>query len=587
MSAVMPLVHDYRQVLDHLRRKGSKVPALKRVSELVSLLELTTTLGSNSAGGELLGAALRIVMAETQATHGAFFVRGDDGTLTLRASSGLPAHSPSTLSLNPASDEVMVREPEGQDRDGHGFALLCPVHRGERTIAVLGLGPPAAGGAYGPEDLAYVRGVAACAAAPIENGLLHDDLRRVNRELSIKAFGLHNLFDISRDLTGRSDEEAIQDLITTTAMGHFLVARCALYLLGPRGLALAYERGMRRPEDSPPIPTDEARAALQHLPGPTAVGELRDGPLRRRLEEARLALAVPLSAGDQVQGVLAIGERASRTPFSAEDREFAQTLARHAAAALEGARLRAIRMQKLRQDRELQLAREIQRGLLPARSPMVPGFEVAADSRSCYEVGGDSYDWIPLENGRLALVIGDVAGKGTPASLLMASVQASVHTLAGTAGPARVMERLNHFLFVRSQVNRYVTLFYGELDTEARQLAYVNAGHVPPYHVASDGTCRRLSTGGMALGLLDGAAYEVGQARLEPGDVVAMVTDGVTDANSLDGTDFGEERLGAALRGLSGGSASAILEGLVGAVDAWVGGAPSTDDLTALVLKAR
>ena len=177
------------------------------------------------------------------------------------------------------------------------------------------------------------------------------------------------------------------------------------------------------------------------------VAELPDGPLRRRLHEARLALAVPLAAGARVEGILAIGERASGMPFSAEDREIAQALARQALAALENARLQRVREEKLRQDRELQIAREIQQSLFPPRPPEVPGFDVAALSRPCYEVGGDSYDWIPLGGGRLALVIADVSGKGTPASLLMASVHASVQALAGTAAPAQLVERLNRFLF--------------------------------------------------------------------------------------------------------------------------------------------
>ena len=164
-------------------------------------------------------------------------------------------------------------------------------------------------------------------------------------------------------------------------------------------------------------------------------------------------------------------------------------------------------MEKQRHDQELQIAREIQRSLFPARLPEIPGFEVAADSRPCYEVGGDSYDWIDLGGGRLALVVADASGKGTPASLLMASVHAFVHARAGTDAPAQMMERLNRFLVARTQANQYVTLFYAELDATERRLAYVNAGHVPPYHVARDGTVRRLPGGGPPLGLLEGASY--------------------------------------------------------------------------------
>jgi len=587
MSASIPVAHQYQQALDQFRREGREPRLLKGMSELIALLDLTTTLNSGLSSDEVLNAALRIVMGEVQAARGGLFVRREDGTFAMRASHGLRPGAPSTLGFDPPPEALTALGPGDEAQARHGLVLLCPILCRARPIAMLGLGPRVGGLAYGDEEHGFLRSVAACAATPIENALIHDELQRVNQKLAVKVFQLHNLFDISRELNGCFEEEAIQSLITTTVMGHFVVSRCALYLLGPRGLALAHERGPRNELDNAPIPPDEVRAALQGFLGPKAVAELPDGPLRRRLEEARLALAVPLAAGERVEGLLAIGERSSRMPFSEEDRDFAQTLARQALAALENARLHRLRLEKQRRDHELQIAREIQRGLLPPHPPEVPGFEVAAESRSCYEVGGDSYDWIPLGGERLALVIADVSGKGTPASLLMASVQAFTRALAGTAAPAQVLERLNRFLFASTQANRYVTLFYAELDPATRRLAYVNAGHIPPYRVARDGRVSRLMEGGLALGLMDGASYEVGEVRLEPGDTVAMVTDGVTEANSPDDREFGDERVCEALRALSGGGASAILAGLVAAVDEWAGGAGCSDDLTALVLRAR
>jgi sigma-B regulation protein RsbU (phosphoserine phosphatase) len=585
MPAITPVVQPYRQALDRLRSEAGETPVLKRVSELVSLLDLTATLGHGPADEEHLGAALVIVMSELDATRGAFFVPGENGAMVLRASRGFDPGTAPTLGPGGPPEELTTLGAEDEAR--HGLVLLCPIRRRNQPIAVLGLGPRARGQAYGAEEHAFLRGVAASAASPIENALVQDELRRVNRQVSSQVFQLHNLLELTRDLAGPSEEVAILSLVATSVMGHFLVSRCALYLDGPTGLSLAGGRGLGREVEAAPIPPAEARPALDGLLGPTAVAELPPGPLRRRLEEARLALAVPLSAGARVEGVLAIGERASRAPFTEEDREFAQALARQTQGALENARLNRLRVEKQRQDRELQIAREIQRSLFPSREPDVPGFEVAAESRSCHEVGGDSYDWIHLEGDRLALVITDVSGKGTPASLLMASVHASVQALAGTAAPAQVVERLNRFLFANTQASRFVTLFYAELDPAKRVLTYVNAGHIPPYRLARDGTVSRLLEGGPALGLLETVSYEVGEVRLQPGDAVAMVTDGVTEANSADEREFGDERVCEALRRLPGAGASAVLQGLVAAVYEWVGHAELEDDLTALVLIAR
>jgi len=576
-----------RQALDRLQLKGEETPLVERLSGLTALLDFTTGLASGLAGEDTLDAALLIVTRELRALRGAFFVRGGDGGLEVRASRGLPPGAPSTLGFSAPGVDFAAVGPGDEAHDRHGLVLLVAIERHDRPVAVLGLGPREGGRSYGAEERGFLRSVVAGAAAAIESRLLYDELRRAHQKLSRKAFELHNLFDLSRDLTEGSAEEAVQSLVLTTVMGHFLVSRCALYLSGPRGLGLAQGRGLRSQVGRPPIPPEEAPAALEGLSGPTSVADLPDGRLRRRLEEDRMDLVVPLAVGSRVEGVLAVGPRASGMPFSEEDRDIAHALARQATAALNTARLLRVREEKQRQDRELQIARGIQRSLFPPGRPEIEGYDVAAESRPCHEVGGDSYDWIPLGDGRLALVTADVAGKGTPASLLMASVHAFVHAQAGAVSPAQAMERLNRFLLARTQTSRFVTLFYAELDAARHRLAYVNAGHVPPYRVGRDGTVGRLTEGGPALGLLADATYGVSEVGLEPGDVVALVTDGVTEAQSPDGREFGDDRVCAALRGLSGRSAPAILEGLVETVREWAGAGGFSDDLTALILKVQ
>jgi sigma-B regulation protein RsbU (phosphoserine phosphatase) len=412
------------------------------------------------------------------------------------------------------------------------------------------------------------------------------ELRRAHGELALRRVEIRNLVDLSRELQDGASEAAVQDRVITGVMGHFVVSRCALFLPGPGGLALARSRGLGGGVEEPLVPAVEAAGALDALDAPRAVDELPPGPLRRRLERSRMALAVPMLAGDEVAGLLAIGARASGTAFSAEDREIATALARQAQAALDNARLLRVREEKRRQDRELLVARGIQESLLPAAPPRLAGYELAALSRPCYEVGGDAYDWIPLDGGRLGLVVADVAGKGTPASLLMASAHAFVHALAGQASPAELVSRLNRFLYARTQASRFVTLFYAELDPAAGRLVYVNAGHVPPFRLARDGGLERLREGGPALGLLDAADYEVGAAAFGAGDLVAMLTDGVTEAMSPAEAELGDDRVRESLVRRRARPAPEVLAGLVADVDAWAGSRGASDDLTALILKA-
>jgi sigma-B regulation protein RsbU (phosphoserine phosphatase) len=584
-----PVVFQYQRALDAFRREGGSSPLLKRMSELISLLDLTTTLNSSLSGAEILDAALLIVMGELPATRGALFVRAEGGGYRVQASRGLPTGAPAEVGLDAiAGPEVMFRRQGAYAEvfEACGLEVLCPIFKADRPIAVLGLGPRADGHPFGEEEAAFLQSVAACAATPIENGLIYHELKRVNQRLSVKVFQLHNLFDVSRELTASFDDEAIESLVTTTLMGHLMVSRCVLYRTVDGGLALAHARGVRREELGRAFTEAEAQPVLEALRAPLSVAELPPGLVRERLASSGLALVVPLSAGQRAEGFLAVGERVSGLPFTEEDREFAQTLARQAVAALESVRLHRLGVEQQRRDREMQIAREIQQSLFPRSCPEIPGFEVAALSDPCQEVGGDHYDFIPLEGGRLALAVADVSGKGAPASILMASVHASLRAMAGSSPPAALMGRLNQFMVASTQENKYVTLFYAELDPATRRVVYVNGGHVPPCRVRVDGKSERLLAGGPALGLLAGADYESGEAVLEPGEVLAVVTDGVTEAASPEDREFGDEGVLRVLCANRSQGAQAVLDALVRSVRSWTGPAGCSDDLTALVLKA-
>jgi len=581
-----PVVFQYQRALDEFRREGREPPLLKRMSELISLLDLTATLSSSLSGRDILDAALLVVMGELQVARGGLFVREPDGGFVLRASRGLPADAGRTLEVAAPPERPTPVGPEDPASQRGRFAMLCPVRKGDRTIAILALGPRAQSRDFGPEETGFLESLAACAATPIENGLIYDELRRVNHTLSVKVFQLHNLFDVGGELTASLDEEAIKRLVVTTLLGHFLASRAALYLLDANGLALAHGRGLRGDEAPDRLPV-EAGDQVAGLAGPTRAVDLPPGPLREGLATGRFALVVPLAAsGGRTSGLLVVGERASGAAFGEEDLDFAQALARQTQAALEGARLHKVALEKERQDRELQIAQGIQRSLFPRRLPEPPGVELAAESRPCFEVGGDYYDVIPTEGDRFALVTADVSGKGTPASILMASVHASLRATAGTAPPTVLMDRLNRFLCASTQESRYVTLFYGELEPGGRRLRYVNAGHVPPYLVRAGGEVERLRTGGPVLGLLEDAAYECGDVVLEPEDRLAVVTDGVTEALSPGDVEFGDERAIAVLQG-AGPGASSSLRALVDAVAEWTGPGRFGDDLTALIVRAR
>lgn len=239
--------------------------------------------------------------------------------------------------------------------------------------------------------------------------------------------------------------------------------------------------------------------------------------------------------------------------------------------------------------RDLEIAREIQRWLLPATSPDVAGFDLAFATRPANTVSGDYYDAFHRDSGRLLLIVADVAGKSIPAALLMATIQASLHTLADA--PVALHELvlgLNRYACANSLGGlRFTTAFLGELDVPSRTLQYICAGHNPPVLRRAGGMLERLEAGGLPLGVMASARYEQGAIMLDSGDLLVVFTDGVTEAENERQDEFGEPRLLAVVRGLGAGAAAEALKRVMSAVDAFVGRTRQHDDITALVMRVK
>lgn len=237
-------------------------------------------------------------------------------------------------------------------------------------------------------------------------------------------------------------------------------------------------------------------------------------------------------------------------------------------------------------DREVAIAREVQRELLPRSIPRVRGLELAGVCLPAVGVGGDYFDFLPLAGDRVGVVIADVAGKGIPAALLMAGLQASVRSLAlpGVA-PSEVNRRLNEILYRSTPAARYSTFFFALFDSQDRVLTYSNAGHFPPFHLCCDGAVK-LHAGGLPLGMLEGSLYGEGRRMLGVGDLIALYTDGIVEAPNEDDLEYGEERLIELLERHRGNDMDAIVRAVLEDVDRWSAGGPRRDDITLVLARA-
>jgi serine phosphatase RsbU (regulator of sigma subunit) len=239
--------------------------------------------------------------------------------------------------------------------------------------------------------------------------------------------------------------------------------------------------------------------------------------------------------------------------------------------------------------RDLQIARDIQRWLAPQEPPRVPGVDIAFTTIPANTVSGDYYDAFLLDDDgrRLLLVVADVAGKSVPAALLMASLQACLHSCARDFdGPGPLMARLNEFACERSlDGQRFTTVFLAELDVETRMLHYINAGHNLPALRRADRSIERLEAGGLPLGVARHGQYESGTTKLEPGDLLFVFSDGLVDATDQAGAEFGDARVIDVVSGLGGESADAAMRAVIETADRFSGDVPRSDDITCLALR--
>lgn len=246
------------------------------------------------------------------------------------------------------------------------------------------------------------------------------------------------------------------------------------------------------------------------------------------------------------------------------------------------------RAQREMMDREIEIAREVQQRLFPQTLPACATLEYAAHCRPARAVGGDYYDFLDLPDGRLGIAIADISGKGIPAALLMASLQASVrgNTYVASKSAAQLMAHVNHLVFEASPECSYATFCYGRYDPVTRELTYSNGGHNPPM-ILRGSKVIRLENGGPPVGLLEEAKYEQETVLLEPGDLLVMFTDGISDAENGDRKEWGETGLLQAVRACAACSPAEIIDGVMAAADAFVNGAPQHDDMTMVVARVR
>jgi phosphoserine phosphatase RsbU/P len=321
---------------------------------------------------------------------------------------------------------------------------------------------------------------------------------------------------------------------------------------------------------------------------------VRDAQLDQKLrlhqsivdQRVRSILAVPLQTNDRVIGLLYLDSPHQVRDFTREDLNVLTVMANIAAIRIEHARLNEIEEAERALAKEMQQAAQIQAGLFPASAPKIEGLDVAAKAVPARQAGGDYFDFLRFPDGKLGLMVGDVAGKGMPAALLMSSLQARVHVLFEDSHDlAARIERLNKATCGNCPENRFITFFFGILDPATGELRYASAGHNPPVLVRANRDYELLPGGGLILGILPMAKYEENVATLHRGDTLVMFSDGVTEAPNPRDEEYGEERLAHLIASMPQASARELVQAVHSSVAQFTEGAPPADDITVVVAR--
>jgi sigma-B regulation protein RsbU (phosphoserine phosphatase) len=314
---------------------------------------------------------------------------------------------------------------------------------------------------------------------------------------------------------------------------------------------------------------------------------------REKLQKLNSQLLLPIGAKDGLSGVISLSPKRSEEPYTPNDLRLLKSVAAQTGLALENSRLtEAIAReaaQKERLNRELEIAREVQERLFPQELPPTEGLDYIGACRPALGVGGDYYDFLELPDKKFGIAIGDVSGKGIGASLMMASLQASLRGQAIHCGSdlAELMRHVNTLVYEASTSNRYATFFYAQLDIKSRKLIYVNAGHNPPFVLRKNGEVLRLEEGGAVVGMLPTMFinYIQGEVQLEAGDLLVGYTDGISEAMNPAEEEWGEDAMLAELKNVYDKPSEEILNHVVVCADKFANGAKQHDDMTMIIVK--
>ena len=466
--------------------------------------------------------------------------------------------------------------------DKYKLCISWQIVSSQGIRGIIFLGERLSGKEYSIEDSDFLCTISNIAATAIENSIIIEKLKSVNRNLDNKVSMLSSLFELSKEFSGILEVSRIGKLLVYSVIGQLLVSNYAVVLCQSTGIEV--------------IEAKLNKKTIQEELEKCAVAKVSKPLYREQIDEEfssltalGIELIIPMQIQGKTKGLILLGKRFNGQGFTESDIEFIYAIGSLAIISIENAKLFKETIEKQKMEEDLEIACGIQRSLLPQRIPEMKNFEIAAVNISSKQVGGDYYDLVKFQDNSLLFAIGDVSGKGVPASLLMANLQAFLKSISRQQLElSEATNVLNDLVSENTAMGNFITFFWGVISDENNILTYVNAGHNPPLLIR-DGNIIKLEKGGMILGVMKTTSPYVSESiQLVSGDIIVLFTDGVTEAMNKQMDEFTDQHLEEIVaKEIQNKSASVIIQHIRNEVERHADGALQSDDLTLLIIKVK
>jgi len=572
-------------------------PARKQL-ELNSLIEFSQLISSKLDLNYILNNILLSVMGKMLISKAVVLLKSNNADLkyTIKAAKGIDlkllntsieAEFPklSVFNFNEITDKSeFINE--------HRFEYYFKMYFQNKYLGILCLGKKLNNTELFNNEIIFIETMLNISSSAVENTIKFEQVTELNSTLNNKVRQLNSLFELGKEFNSSFiDKEKIIKLLNYTLLGNF----------GIKDYVILSRDGNKRfniVRDSKNLELDKFSPDIlfsgndinPEFKRSIIIKEGSSIPIIDYLYSKGFELFIPTIINNEIDSIICLGKKLNKSPFTGDDIEFLESIMNMSLISLHNYFLFQEYLSKQKIESELIVAREIQIALLPNKIPESKDYKIAGLNMPALQIGGDYFDVIKLTEDKLVLVIADVSGKGTPASLLMASIQSAVHSYLklykeGEFDLAKVTEKINELIYENTSSEKFITFFWGILDNKENTFEYINAGHNPPLMLKSTGFSE-LTEGGFIIGILDiEMNYEIGKVHLEKDDLIVLYTDGVTEALNINNEEYGDRKLQNVINSEKTKNPKEIIDSIKDSLLEFSKDVPQYDDITLIVLK--